>query len=252
LNKESGSSFSLPVARRAPLKAPLIEPPSVSQANASVTVATAKRHRRAWRGLIASAALLVFGSAGWYGHHWWTVGRFIVSTDDAYVGADNTTLAAKISGHLSGVLVENNAHVRAGDVIVTIDDGDYRLAVEAATGTVATHASVPLPVIEQAVGSQTLAPLLREVMPAVVSISVRAHAVRENSSTAQHRRDGRRSSDIAFDRTGSGVVFDGGRGFIVTNNHVIDRAESIKVTLADGRTLSATLVGADPRSNLIG
>ena len=119
---------------------------------------------------------------------------------------------------------------------------------------VTAHASVPLPVIEHAAGSRTLAPLLRQVMPAVVSITVRTHAVRESGSAVQNRRDGRRSSDIAFDRTseraGSGVVFDGRRGYIVTNNHVIARAESIKVTLADGHTLSATLVGADPKSDI--
>jgi serine protease DegQ len=121
-------------------------------------------------------------------------------------------------------------------------------------GVAAANANVPLPVIEHAVGPRTLAPLLREVMPAVVSILVRTHAVRETRSTAQDRRDGRRPSDIASDRisgrAGSGVVFDGGRGFIVTNNHVIDRAESIKVMLADGRTLPAALVGADPKTDI--
>jgi membrane fusion protein (multidrug efflux system) len=86
---------------------------------------------------MATIAVLVGGA--WYGHHWWTVGRFTVSTDDAYVGADNTTLAAKVSGYLSAVPVENNAHVRAGDTIATIDDGDYRLAVDSARDKVATQ-----------------------------------------------------------------------------------------------------------------
>jgi len=122
-------------------------------------------------------------------------------------------------------------------------------------GAVTAHASVPLPVIEHAADSRTLAPMLRQAMPAVVSISVSTRAVRENTPTTQNRRDGRRSSDSAFDRiserAGSGVVFDGGRGFIVTNNHVIDRAESIKVMLADGRTLPAILVGADPKTDIV-
>jgi membrane fusion protein (multidrug efflux system) len=88
---------------------------------------------------VVVAAVAALTAGGWYGHHWWTVGRFIVSTDDAYVGADNTTLAAKVSGYLTAVPVENNAHVRAGDVVATIDDGDYRLAVDAARDKVGTQ-----------------------------------------------------------------------------------------------------------------
>jgi membrane fusion protein (multidrug efflux system) len=63
----------------------------------------------------------------------------MVSTEDAYVRAHNTTLASKISGYVASVPVEDNARVRAGDIIATIDDGDYRLAVEAARGKVATQ-----------------------------------------------------------------------------------------------------------------
>jgi membrane fusion protein (multidrug efflux system) len=89
--------------------------------------------------LLAVAALLLTGAGAWYGHHWWTVGRFLVSTDDAYVGANSTTLAAKISGYIATVAVDNNTEVHAGDVIATIDDGDYRLAVDAARDKVATQ-----------------------------------------------------------------------------------------------------------------
>src|SRR5438093_12490071 len=72
-------------------------------------------------------ALLVLGVAGWYGQYWWTTGRYLVSTDDAYVGAKNATLAAKIMGYVADVLVDDNAHVHEGDIIARIDDGDYQL-----------------------------------------------------------------------------------------------------------------------------
>jgi membrane fusion protein (multidrug efflux system) len=85
---------------------------------------------------VATAALAV---AGYFGSEWWTTGRFIVSTDDAYVGADTTTLATKISGYVAAVAVDDNQQVHAGDVIATIDEGDYRLAVEAARDKVATQ-----------------------------------------------------------------------------------------------------------------
>jgi len=91
------------------------------------------------KALAAAALIAALGVGGWYGQYYWTVGRYLVSTDDAYVGAKNTTLAAKVSGYVEAVLVEDNAHVRAGDVIAKIDDGDYRLAVDSARGKVTTQ-----------------------------------------------------------------------------------------------------------------
>ncbi len=85
--------------------------------------------------LLAAAA----GGAGWYGTDWWTHGRFLVSTDDAYVKADVTTVAAKVAGYVTAVPVANNTRVKAGDVVARIDDGDYKLAVEAAKGRIATQ-----------------------------------------------------------------------------------------------------------------
>lgn len=89
--------------------------------------------------VIALVATIAAGAGGWFGYHWLTVGRFMVSTDDAYVQAYNTTIAAKVPGYLSTVAVTDNTRVRAGDVIATIDDGDYRLAVDSARDKVATQ-----------------------------------------------------------------------------------------------------------------
>jgi membrane fusion protein, multidrug efflux system len=83
--------------------------------------------------------LAAMGAAGYYATYWWTTGRFLVWTDDAYVGAYTTTLAAKISGYVASVRVEDNVAVKTGDVVATIDDGDYRLAVETARDKVATQ-----------------------------------------------------------------------------------------------------------------
>jgi len=107
---------------------------------AEPAAASAKPKRSLGRKAIAAAALLAaLGLGGWYGHYYWTAGRYLVSTDDAYVGAKNTTLAAKVSGYVEAVTVEDNAHVRAGDVIAKIEDGDYRLAVDSARGKVTTQ-----------------------------------------------------------------------------------------------------------------
>ncbi len=86
-------------------------------------------------GAVAAAAV----AAGWFGWNYATTGRFLISTDDAYVRANTTTLGAKVSGYIAELLVEENAKVHAGDVVARIDDGDYRLAAESARDKVATQ-----------------------------------------------------------------------------------------------------------------
>ncbi len=89
--------------------------------------------------ILAASLFAILGAGAYFGSYWWTVGRFLVSTDDAYVGAKNATLAAKIPGYIAAFSVDDNQHVRAGDIIARIDDGDYRLAVDAAREKVATQ-----------------------------------------------------------------------------------------------------------------
>ena len=87
--------------------------------------------------LMAGAAVAVLAGASWYGWDYWTVGRFLVSTDDAYVKADNTTVAPKVSGYLHEVLVGDNERVTAGQVMARIDDRDFKVALEQAKADVA-------------------------------------------------------------------------------------------------------------------
>jgi len=66
-------------------------------------------------------------------------GRFMISTDDAYVRANNTTLGARVSGHVAAIFPGDNVVVHAGDVVFKIDDGDYKIAVDAARTKIATQ-----------------------------------------------------------------------------------------------------------------
>jgi membrane fusion protein (multidrug efflux system) len=91
------------------------------------------------RTLIATAAAIAIVAGGAFGTEWWVNGRYMISTDDAYVRAHNTTLASKISGYVQNIPVEDNATIHAGDVIATIDDGDYKLAADAAREKVLTQ-----------------------------------------------------------------------------------------------------------------
>jgi membrane fusion protein (multidrug efflux system) len=93
--------------------------------------------------LLMGAAVLALAGASWYGYDYWTVGQYLVSTDDAYVKADNTTIAPKVSGYLDRVLVADNEHVKVGQALARIDDRDFRVALDQASADVAaTNATV--------------------------------------------------------------------------------------------------------------
>jgi membrane fusion protein (multidrug efflux system) len=95
------------------------------------------------RVLLATAAVAVLSGASYYGYHYVTVGRFLISTDDAYVKADNTTIAPKVSGYLTEVLVGDNERVAGGQVLARIDDRDFRVVLSQAKADVAaTQAAI--------------------------------------------------------------------------------------------------------------
>jgi membrane fusion protein, multidrug efflux system len=113
--------------------------PNPAAAKSAVPAGKRSRRPNLRRLMLLGVATLALAGAGWFGYDYLTVGRFTVSTDDAYVQAYNTTLAAKVAGYVTTVPVTDNAYVHVGDVIATIDDGDYRLAVDSAREKVATQ-----------------------------------------------------------------------------------------------------------------
>ncbi|QWG14443.1 HlyD family secretion protein [Bradyrhizobium sediminis] len=128
-----------PVAHRpaeAPASPATTSPATAKPAGALEAAAPASGRRKLV--LMGVLALLALAAAG-YGVYFVLVGRFYVSTDDAYVRANNTMLGARVSGHIAAILPGDNAVVRTGDVIFKIDDGDYRIAVDAARSRIATQ-----------------------------------------------------------------------------------------------------------------
>ncbi len=120
--------------RRRPAEPHGAERPAPSPAADEATAKPGKR-KFIMIGVFGMLALAAIG----YGVYFVLVGRFYISTDDAYVRANNTTLGARVAGHVSAILPRDNSLVRAGDVIFRIDDGDYRIAVEAARSRIATQ-----------------------------------------------------------------------------------------------------------------
>ena len=107
----------------------------VAPAVVAAPAAKAGKRKMLFFGALAVLAL----AAAAYGVHWFLVGRFHVSTDDAYVRANNTTLGARVSGHIATIFPRDNAVVHAGEVVFKIDDGDYRIAVDAARTRIETQ-----------------------------------------------------------------------------------------------------------------
>ncbi len=103
------------------------------------------------------------------------------------------------------------------------------------------------------VGEPTLAPLLAKAMPAVVSIGISGHV---SGGVADDpvfgRLFGRRNRTAVREvqAAGSGVIVDADKGYILTNNHLVQNADAIQVTLNDGRRIDAELVGKDAGSDV--
>jgi membrane fusion protein (multidrug efflux system) len=97
----------------------------------SAPVATKVRRRLTFKqlALVAFACVAAVSGSG-YGYYWWTTGRFIESTDDAYVGGNVTPISPHIAGFVAEILVTDNQRVDAGQVLVRLDDRDARAAAE--------------------------------------------------------------------------------------------------------------------------
>ena len=84
------------------------------------------------RAALVAGALAGLAVAAQYGVDYWRTGRFLVETDDAYVEADSSTIAPRVSGYIDQVLVQDNQVVTAGTVLAKIDDRDLRTALDEA------------------------------------------------------------------------------------------------------------------------
>ena len=114
----------------------------LSDGPSSAKETPARRRRPRLRSILLTVGgIALLTVAGLYGHYWWTVGRFLVSTDDAYLQADNVIVSPKVSGYISDVLVEDNQPVKAGQVLARIDERDYRTALAAAQANVDAQAA---------------------------------------------------------------------------------------------------------------
>ena len=129
----------LPVAPVEPLRARTTEQPApgARTQDAAAPEAAPKFTRK--RLIVIGVAIVALIAAAIYGVDYYLVGRFQVATDDAYVRANNSTLGARVSGHIAAIVPADNTRVKAGDVVFRIDEGDYKIAVDSARAKAATQ-----------------------------------------------------------------------------------------------------------------
>ena len=100
----------------------------------------------------------------------------------------------------------------------------------------------------------TLAPLVREVTPAVVNIAVRGKVRQDNplyrDPLFREFFDVPKQLEKEINATGSGVIVDAQKGYVLTNNHVVDQVAAVQIKTKDGRPFSAKVVGRDPATDI--
>src|ERR1700724_2567482 len=166
----------------------------VSYANPGDEISIEVR-RRPWplkRLLTGAAAVVLLASAGIYGDYYWTTGRFMVSTDDAYVQAHSVLISPKVSGYSSEAPVDANQSVHAGEILARIDPRDYQTALDQARANV-TGAQASIDTLSRQIAQQKLA--VEQARQLVAS---------DQAALVYSQQDFQRYTELA--KTGNGTV----------------------------------------------
>jgi membrane fusion protein (multidrug efflux system) len=167
-------------AKRKPAEAPHApDKPAAAPAAPAAAAGPAKKSGKKRFVLMGIIALLALAAAG-YGTYYVMVGRFFVSTDDAYVRANNTMLGARVAAHIAAILPGDNTLVHKGEVILRLDEGDYRIAVDAARTRIGTQEA-------------TIARIGRQV-------AAQQSAVEQSEANLASAQAGMKRADLDYDR----------------------------------------------------
>lgn len=128
------------------------------------------------------------------------------------------------------------------------------LALLVLTFTASQPAAGQVPDLKTGGPVPTLAPLVRQVTPAVVNISVHGRVREDNplyrDPLFREFFDVPRQIEKEVNATGSGVIVDAQRGYVLTNNHVVEGTSVVQITTKDGRQFSAKVIGRDPPTDV--
>lgn len=144
--------------------------------------------RKTRRPAVIGAIALCLLAAGGAGIRWWTAGRFVVSTDNAYVRADIATISPRVTGYIVNVGVRDNQRVAKGDVLATLDDRDYRMRVARAEGAVAA-AKAALDAQYAAIANLDAQGERQRSVIAATTADVQARQADHRQATLEYRRE---------------------------------------------------------------
>ncbi|HEY1781846.1 MAG TPA: HlyD family secretion protein [Roseiarcus sp.] len=148
------------------------------------------RTRLKWLVYLALGGAIAFVGAR-YGYQYWSLGRFIESTDDAYVGGNVTPISPHVAGFVSEILVGDNDYVRAGQPLIRLDDRDFRAAADRAAAIVEARKA-------------TLDSLERKLTMQQTTIrQAKADLDAKNAQAAFAKQDDQRYRDLAQTAAGS-------------------------------------------------
>ncbi|MBZ5759193.1 MULTISPECIES: HlyD family secretion protein [Rhizobium] len=151
---DANSAQSDPAVQAEPAAAEARSTPAPAEPSATTTVDPPKAGKKRRSFVLPIIVVIALIGGGWYGYNWWTTGRFMVSTDDAYIGGDMAVISPKVAGYVAKVDVVANQQVKAGDVLLTLDDGDYQNALDQAQAQVDTEKLALQTIDAQIVGAQ--------------------------------------------------------------------------------------------------
>jgi membrane fusion protein (multidrug efflux system) len=156
---------------------------------------------------VGLAGLIGGGTAG---YHWWTVGRFIESTDDAYVGGNVTAIAPHVAGFVQAILVTDNQYVTSGQPLIRLDPADFVAALNHANAVLmARKAAIAnlqaQQTMQQSVIAQSQADLSAKLAQAVFS-GQEADRYRALATTAAGSRQDEQKAFAADKAARAGVL----------------------------------------------
>ena len=179
----------------------------------------------------------VLATAGYYGYQYWTIGRFEVSTDDAYVQADMSMIGNKLAGYVTELPFADNSAVKKGDVIARFDSSDYELALASARARVETQAASVATIAQQIVAQQAQ-------IKATESQLTSAQANEQTAAIVQAR-----ASDLLKSKVGTQQTMDTTTGALLTARASVDTATAnLEAAKAQVGILNAQSKAAEKQS----
>ncbi len=155
-------------------------PSAVLERDTQAPATTTRRRAPVKALLLAGIALAAAACGGRYGYDWWTTGRFVETTDDAYVGGDVTTIAPHVAGFVAEIPVADNQPVKAGTVLLRLDPRDFEAAL--------AHAEAVVRERDATLASLKAQVMLQQAQIRQADADVAAHTAQAAFATADARR----------------------------------------------------------------